>query len=124
MQHGKIERQDRDHHWRRKRHGRLPRPHVRRGRREGRADRHSEGAGAALAEELGPDAAFIRRDVSNTEDRFGPANVLVNNAGVVREAPISELSDADFDFVTGVNQRGVFLGSRAILPKNCLLYQL
>jgi NAD(P)-dependent dehydrogenase (short-subunit alcohol dehydrogenase family) len=46
----------------------------------------------------------------------GRIDILVNNAGVqVRSAGI-DASDGEWDLVIGVNQRGTFLGMRAVIP--------
>ena len=84
-------------------------------------------AGQALADSLGDSAMFIKHDVSKDADwatvlvegeaRFGTVNVLVNNAGVLGKiAPTTEFSEADYRFVTDVNQIGVFLGMKAVSP--------
>ena len=81
--------------------------------------------GAALAAELG--ARFHRADVTRDADvagyvqvaldAFGRIDVFFNNAGIEgRVAPITELTEADFDAVMGVNVKGVFLGLRHVLP--------
>jgi 3alpha(or 20beta)-hydroxysteroid dehydrogenase len=83
--------------------------------------------GAALADELGENAAFFRHDVSSeeewasavafTRERFGGLHVVVNNAGIAYGAPIAEHSVAAFERLVAVNQIGVFLGIRsAIAP--------
>lgn len=84
-------------------------------------------AGKALAEELGGNAMFLRHDVASAPDwaavvgaaqeRFGPVTVLVNNAGVI--GPVKGLLDfeeADFLQVCAINQLGVFLGMKAVMP--------
>jgi len=48
--------------------------------------------------------------------RFGPLDVLINNAGVFRGAPFAETSVALFDEVVAANLRSVFLVTRAFLP--------
>jgi 3-oxoacyl-[acyl-carrier protein] reductase len=47
---------------------------------------------------------------------LGTPLVVVNNAGVVRRAPLEETSEADFDEVIGVNLKGTFLVTRCLLP--------
>ncbi|MFM9370443.1 glucose 1-dehydrogenase [Streptomyces sp. Da 82-17] len=83
--------------------------------------------GEELAAELGADRAlFVELDVSSeaawkaavarTEEVFGPVTGLVNNAGLVHRSAIEDLSVADFRRVTDVNELGVFLGMKAVLP--------
>lgn len=83
-----------------------------------------EEPGKALAEELGDAARFLRMDVSKQEDwdaavaaaqEFGPLNVLVNNAGIVHMASITDTSNEDFLRVVGVNQLGTFMGIRTVV---------
>jgi len=49
-------------------------------------------------------------------DRFGPVDVLVNNAGLAHFTPIEEMTVEAFDETFAVNVRGVFLMTRAVLP--------
>ena len=86
-------------------------------------------AGEQLAAELrsaGADGSYYDHDVTDpgawsdlvaaVEESYGPIDVLVNNAGVqVRSAGI-EADDDEWAKVTAVNQRGVFLGMRAVIP--------
>ena len=87
----------------------------------------AEEAGQALAKELGPNALFIKHDVTSAEDwrkvvtqgeaAFGKINVLVNNAGIL--GPIAstvDLKEEQFQSVCAVNQTGVFLGMQAVIP--------
>jgi NAD(P)-dependent dehydrogenase (short-subunit alcohol dehydrogenase family) len=46
----------------------------------------------------------------------GQIDHLVNNAGIVRIAPLLRVSEADWDRVIAVNLKGVYLGMRAVLP--------
>ena len=84
-------------------------------------------AGEALAAELGENALFVEHDVASASDwarvvtatgeSFGPATILVNNAGII--GPVQGLLDfdeADFLKVCAVNQLGVFLGMKAVIP--------
>ncbi len=80
-----------------------------------------DGAAAeAVAGEIGGDAVGQCVDVTDEESvRAGfaaldsPPSVLVNNAGIVRFAPLASLSRADWDAVLAVNLTGAFLVSRA-----------
>ena len=82
--------------------------------------------GEAAAKALGPNARYRHHDVSResewkavvaaTEAAFGPITVLVNNAGIVLNGPIESHSEADYRKVIDVNQVGVFLGMKSVLP--------
>lgn len=83
--------------------------------------------GAALADELGENALFVEQDVTSaadwkrvveaTETRFGPANVLVNNAGILGTmATTADISEEDYLKVIAVNQHSVYLGMHAVIP--------
>ncbi|KRB75822.1 3-alpha-hydroxysteroid dehydrogenase [Nocardioides sp. Root190] len=80
--------------------------------------------GQALADELGANAHFVHHDVSDeaswtslvedTVARFGPVNVLANNAGILRFGDIERMPAAEVELVWRVNQLGVFLGMQAV----------
>ena len=48
--------------------------------------------------------------MENTEAKFGPISVLVNNAGIVISKSLDEITEADDRKVIDINQVGVFLG--------------
>jgi NAD(P)-dependent dehydrogenase (short-subunit alcohol dehydrogenase family) len=48
--------------------------------------------------------------------RFGAVHVVCNNAGVGSGAAIAAMSPADWDWILGVNLRGVINGVQAFLP--------
>jgi NAD(P)-dependent dehydrogenase (short-subunit alcohol dehydrogenase family) len=58
----------------------------------------------------------VARMIATAIEWRGQIDHLVNNAGIVRIAPIAETSDSDWDQVIDVNLKGVFLGMRAVLP--------
>lgn len=61
------------------------------------------------------DAAHVRATVKAIEGAWGGIDVLVNNAGVTRILPVALIEEADWDEVMGVNAKGAFLFSRAVL---------
>jgi 3alpha(or 20beta)-hydroxysteroid dehydrogenase len=87
----------------------------------------SEAAGKALANELGENAIFIKHDTTNAEqwaavvkageEKFGPINILVNNAGILGPiAKTADLKEEDYLKVCSVNQHSLFYGMKATLP--------
>jgi short-subunit dehydrogenase len=56
---------------------------------------------------------FARR----VSSELGPADVVVNNAGVSLLDSIASTSEADAQWILGINFWGVFHGSRAFLPQ-------
>jgi 2-deoxy-D-gluconate 3-dehydrogenase len=77
----------------------------------------SRGLGAAMADALESAGAKVvrgsfRSDASGLLDRSGDAEILVNNAGIIRRADLLDYSDDDWDAVIDVNLRAVFTLSR------------
>ncbi|MGI9434046.1 MAG: SDR family NAD(P)-dependent oxidoreductase, partial [Geminicoccaceae bacterium] len=77
-------------------------------------------------DDLADTIGWVTVDVSNStevewmkaavEEKFGPATILVNNAGVQVEKTVADSSDDDWDVVIGTNCRGVFNTCRAFIP--------
>jgi NAD(P)-dependent dehydrogenase (short-subunit alcohol dehydrogenase family) len=57
--------------------------------------------------------ADVARWIARTRAELGCPDVLVNNAGISRRAPLLDLAPADFDRVIAVNLRGAFLCTQA-----------
>ena len=76
--------------------------------------------------ELGGEAVYLHLDVTNQDDwdraiqtaeeRFGKVDVLVNNAAIVLRKDIEETTGDDWDQIMDINAKGVFLGTRAVIP--------
>jgi NAD(P)-dependent dehydrogenase (short-subunit alcohol dehydrogenase family) len=54
--------------------------------------------------------------LASVEERFGGLDVLVNNAGILSRAPLSEETAAEFERLWRVNCFGMFLGIHAAIP--------
>ncbi|GAA1768516.1 3-oxoacyl-ACP reductase FabG [Streptomonospora arabica] len=59
------------------------------------------------------DADQVSAAVSQVAERLGPPQILVNNAGVIRDNLLFKMSEDDWDTVMNVHLRGSFLMSRA-----------
>ncbi len=78
----------------------------------------------AVAAEIGAAAAPFELDVTNEDqwadavrcckDTFGPPDVLVNNAGIIRFSPLESTSLELYEQTMAINTTGVFLGMRAV----------
>jgi len=62
------------------------------------------------------DAAACIAAVDRLAERAGRIEVLVNNAGVIRDNPLAGLSDDDIATVLDTNVGGVFNVTRAVVP--------
>jgi len=86
-------------------------------------------SGQKVAQEItqqGGAATYVHLDVTKESDwqnavaiaerLYGKLNLLVNNAGIVRMAPLDETSLEAWNEVVTVNQTGVFLGMKHAVP--------
>ncbi|MDP5274577.1 glucose 1-dehydrogenase [Chengkuizengella axinellae] len=92
-----------------------------------------------MINQLGGKAMFVPTDISEEKDvvkwvslttqDMGAADVLINNAGTAKNAPMLESSLEDFDRVLSVNLRGTFICSqqfakRMIRKKNGVIINI
>ncbi|MBV8045919.1 MAG: 3-oxoacyl-ACP reductase FabG [Paludibacterium sp.] len=61
------------------------------------------------------DKAEIARMVADVKERFGRIDVLVNNAGIVKDAQLIKMTDEQFDDVIDINLKGVYNCTRAVV---------
>lgn len=76
--------------------------------------------------EQGYDVKFIQVDVTNREsvdslvsqtiEHFGEIHILVNNAGITKDAMLTKMAVEDFSRVLDVNLTGVFHCTQAVVP--------
>ncbi len=57
--------------------------------------------------------------IQSALDHYGRIDILIHNAGVVRRAPLAEMSYEDFEFVLDVHLRGAFHVVRPAFPLMC-----
>ncbi len=71
------------------------------------------------------DRASVEAAVAETLARFGGIDILINNAGITRDAQLMKvkdgvaaggMTDADFDTVIAVNLKGVYTCTQAVVP--------
>jgi len=58
----------------------------------------------------------IRTVVENVLRKYGKIDILINNAGALRESFISETSEELWDFIFSTNLKSVFFFSKAVSP--------
>jgi 3-oxoacyl-[acyl-carrier protein] reductase len=68
-----------------------------------------------LAADMG-DRAAVAGLVGRATDRFGPIDVLVNNAAIPGRAAITRVTDDEWDRVLAVNLTGPLVAIRAVVP--------
>lgn len=62
------------------------------------------------------DRGQVEAAITQTTEAFGRLDVLVNNAGIVRDRRLSKMEEDDWDAVIATNLRSQFLTCKAVLP--------
>src|SRR3712207_4451936 len=78
-------------------------------------DEHDPDRALGLTADIA-DSAAANRAIAQVVDRFGRVDVLVNNAGILVEGLVEELSDEAWDRSFAVNVGGTFKMCRAVIP--------
>ncbi len=75
---------------------------------------------AELQKEYGDNVYFQRHDISDPEswealitgfgEKYGPVNVLANNAGILRFGAVTEMPVDEYELLFNINAKGCFLG--------------
>jgi NAD(P)-dependent dehydrogenase (short-subunit alcohol dehydrogenase family) len=75
--------------------------------------------GSAMAVQVDvSDGASVEQAVAAIEQAYGAIAIGCNNAGIAMHGvPLHEISASDWDWVIGVNLRGVIHGIRALVPR-------
>jgi 3-oxoacyl-[acyl-carrier protein] reductase len=63
------------------------------------------------------ESAAVEKVVETVIDNYGRIDVLVNNAGIVRDARMVNMSNDAFDAVIDVNLKGTFNFSKMVFPQ-------
>jgi NAD(P)-dependent dehydrogenase (short-subunit alcohol dehydrogenase family) len=80
------------------------------------AELSKSGTCIAIPADLSTEAEAVRLAGEIAEREPGGLNILVNNAGANWGAPLAEYPDAAWDKVLGLNVKGVFHLTRALVP--------
>ena len=88
-----------------------------------------DGAGMQIESEIveeGGEAKFVHLDVSSEEDwlkavdlsvrEYGKLDILVNNAAILLMKGVEDTSSQEWDNIQNINSKGVFLGSKTVIP--------
>lgn len=83
-------------------------------------------AAAQVLRELGTEALGLAADVTRKDqvtaavqkvvEEWGAIDILVNNAGICPTTAFTDITEAEWDLVMGVNLKGMFLCSQAVAP--------
>jgi gluconate 5-dehydrogenase len=77
----------------------------------------AEGARVTTAAFDVTDGAAVARAVEKIEAQFAPIDILINNAGIHRRAPLAEMTEAQWREVLDTNLTSAFLVARAVAPR-------
>ena len=62
------------------------------------------------------DTVMVQEAVTSVMKDFGKIDILINNAGILRDATLLKMTEEQFDSVLDVNLKGVFNCTKAVAP--------
>jgi 3-oxoacyl-[acyl-carrier protein] reductase len=62
------------------------------------------------------DSKLVHEAVTAVMQDFGKIDILINNAGILRDATLAKMTEEQFDTVLAVNLKGVFNCTKAVAP--------
>ncbi len=74
------------------------------------------GGTAVVSHDSVADFEAAERIVGTAVDTFGRVDIVVNNAGIVRDRSLLKMEESDFDAVVAVHQKGTFNVTRHAAP--------
>jgi len=85
--------------------------------KELRAEIEAEGGAAHVVSLDVTDIDSIRAAVAHAETEAGPIDILVNNSGVSTTQKLTDVTEADYDFVLGTNTKGAFFVAQEVAKR-------
>ena len=88
---------------------------------EGQAEEAAEGLRSADYEAISvaadvSDPDQVQRMADRVHEQLGRLDILVNNAGICPITAVEDITASEWDLVLGVNLKGAFLCSQAVIP--------
>lgn len=77
---------------------------------------NAAGTKAAFYQVNTTDSAAVAAAVESVEADFGQIDILINNAGITRDATLLKMTEEQFDSVIDVNLKGVYNCTKAVAP--------
>lgn len=62
------------------------------------------------------DENSVKKAVTNIIDKYGNIDILINNAGIIRDRSFMKMSQEEWDSVINVNLTGMYIVTKAVMP--------
>lgn len=74
------------------------------------------GSTASFYEINASNLAMVQKAAAAVKNEFGKIDVLINNAGIIRDSSLLKMTEEQFETVIDVNLKGVFNCTKAVAP--------